>query len=399
MTSPPTPVSSVAGGLVLDDRRLRTFLAPRRHAHESLEEPRIAGFLGETLTLTASLVPSEAGSLLLDDPTCASASKATLTFVAAFGDAAHELLGTKIAASAGIAGHVYQSGELHVSNDAQKDPHFLGDFDLGNSTFRSRSIVAAPLRFEDRVCGVFELVNRTDSSGFSVHDIEIVNLVSGYISRAIVGAVDVIRKNELALIDDLTGLRNSRGMDRALRNAVKTARASGGDVGVLFIDLDRLKAINDSRGHRYGSAAIAKTGQVIRDVVADCGLPFRFGGDEFVVIVPLSKEDEAGALAKLAERIVYHVRRSAGGLLEGGGSLPPLTVSVGVASMRRNLAADEEQSVADIATRLLTAADRALYRAKRNGRDRVALATRRDDTLQRPITGVTPREEHENDES
>lgn len=396
MSSPPSPLPPAKTGVVLDDRKLRPFLSGRQPDFVPLAEPELSDFLGETLTLTAGLVPSEAGSLLLDDPHGDESAK--LTFVAAFGQAGEALVGQKIDAGVGIAGHVYQSGALHVSNDAQNDPFFLGDAAFlgsagyaSNPAFVSRSIVAAPLRFQDSVCGVFELINRVGADGFSEHDVEIVTLVSGYISRALLNAIDVTRKNELALIDDLTGLRNSRGMDRAIEGAIAAARATKGDVGALFIDLDKLKAINDSRGHRFGSAAIAKTGQVIRDVVGDRGLPFRFGGDEFVVIVPIPLEVEGDYLKELAERIVYQVRRSSGGLVQGGGSLPELTVSIGVASMRRSLEVESSQSEAEVGTRLLAAADRALYRAKRHGRNRVAFATRNDDTLQRPITGLTPR--------
>lgn len=398
MPSPLSPVPQANAGRVLDDHQLRAFLSGRQRHRERLAEPELAGFLGETLTLTAGLVPSEAGSLLLDDPR--DQGPAELTFVAAFGEKADAILGAKIDARTGIAGHVYKTGEVYVSNDVQNDPLFLGDTLLAGLTqetetaFHSRSIVAAPLCFQDRVCGVFELVNRAPGGGFSEHDVEIVNLVSGYISRALLNAIDVTRKNELALIDDLTGLRNSRGMDRAMQTAIEQARREEGDVGVLFIDLDRLKAINDSRGHRYGSAAIARTGHVIRDVVGERGKAFRFGGDEFVVLVPLVPESASHALESLAERIVHHVRRCGGVALKGGGSLPELTVSVGAASMRRNLGADvDEDTPAQVATRLLTAADRALYRAKRKGRNRVVLATRRDDTLQRPITGVSPRDD------
>lgn len=358
----------------LPEDQLHPFLRRRRRRRAPTEDP-LGPFLAETLDLAARLVPSEAGSLLLDDPTVPR-SRSPLTFVAAFGPAATNLVGMAVPRGQGIVGHVYEAGELYETSRPNDDPHFFERVDAA-AGFRTRSLVAAPVRLERHVCGVFELVNRRGRANFSARDLEVVTLLGGYISRAILNSVDVLKQSELALRDELTGLGNVRGLHPDLEGAVRRAGKKKNDLAVLFVDVDHLKTLNDRHGHRAGSEALRRIGVILERAGAPLGLAYRFGGDEFVVILP--DHDRAAGL-EVADEIRRAVAAGVQGPMRHGGTLPKLTVSVGVATLETALAAGRA-TAAKKAARLLAAADHALYRAKRQGRNRSAKATRRDDRL------------------
>ena len=356
----------------LEEERLRRFLRRRRRG-QLVEPPSLGVFLAETLDLAARLVPSEGGSLLLDDP-AHRRGQSCLTFVAAFGSAAPRLVGQEVPQGRGIVGHVYATGQAYAMAGVDGDPRFFPGVDAV-AGFRSRSVIATPVRLEQSVCGVFELVNRRGRAEFSVRDRELMELLAQYISRAILNAVDILKQNELALRDDLTDLGNVRALEPYLGRALRGRRAK---VGLLFIDVDGLKAINDRFGHRVGSALLRATGAVIGKTVGASGGSFRFGGDEFVVICPSADADIAHDLAR---RICAGVANLSGRPIAGGGKLPNVSASIGVASA--DLLAPEVRPRVGRSARLLSAADRAMYRAKRKGCGRTERATVRDDILGR----------------
>jgi len=346
-----------------------------------VDPPPLAQFLAETLDLAGRLVPSEAGSLLLDHPNRAR-KRSPLTFVAAFGRTADRLIGVTMPSGQGIVGHVYRSGETYATGNPTQDEHFFAGVDA-LSEFQTRSVVAAPIRLESAVCGVFELVNRRGRPFFSERDVELVELLSQYVSRAILNAVDILKQNEWALWDALTGVRNIRGMEEFLDQEITVAHKMGTDICVLFVDVDRLKSVNDLFGHRAGSEVLRCIGKAMTEALENRGFPFRFGGDEFVAVCP-GASIEAGEV--IANEIRHHVLKTQGSG-RGGSNLPAVSVSVGVASLRDSLGGGElpGDPASKPSARLLSAADHALYRAKRTGRDRTVRATARDDTLRMKI--------------
>ncbi len=360
----------------LPEDELHVFLRRRRRRNSNIGEP-LGLFLAETLNLTSRLVPCEAGSLLLDDPAMPR-GRSPLTFVAAFGAAASRLVGMRVPSGHGVAGHVYRSGELYATGGPEEDPHFFEQVDA-EAGFHTRSLVATPVRLERQVCGVFELVNRRGKRRFTKHDIELVALLGGYMSRAILNGVDMLKQTELALRDELTGLGNVRRLEPELEQAVKVAARARSDLSILFVDVDRLKQLNDRLGHRAGSEALRRVGAVLATAIGDEGFAYRFGGDEFVVLLPGHDGDAAEAVA---QRLRSAVAKGTRGPIRHGGTLPRITVSVGLATLADALAPGRSTAARRTA-RLLAAADRALYRAKRKGRNQVARATRRDDTLRR----------------
>lgn len=162
------------------------------------------------------------------------------------------------------------------------------------------------------------------------------------------------RITDLAITDSLTGLYVRRFLDEQLRIAEPLVARSTVPYSLLAIDLDGLKAINDSEGHAAGDAALLRATDVLRATIRGSDIAARCGGDEFVVLLPQTDEGQAVALA---ERIRESTR------VPGEGR-PKVSLSIGVAEWRPGRSAAQ----------ILADADRALYAAKRAGRDRVAVA-------------------------
>jgi two-component system cell cycle response regulator len=167
------------------------------------------------------------------------------------------------------------------------------------------------------------------------------------------------RLAELSVTDPLTLLSNARGLSERLDAELTRARRYQESIGLLALDLDGLKSINDRFGHRAGDDALRTVAEVIRSELRGSDTAARWGGDEFAVVAP---NTSAAAALALAERIRALVSRQRGRW--------PLRLSVGVATIEAGTAGDARDAVA-----LMRAADTALYEAKRGGRDRVVLAS------------------------
>jgi diguanylate cyclase (GGDEF)-like protein len=166
---------------------------------------------------------------------------------------------------------------------------------------------------------------------------------------------------ELAQTDALTDLPNFRAFRLRLDEEFKRSRRYHVPLACAMIDLDHLKDINDRLGHATGNRALATFAQTLRQVLRETDFAGRYGGDEFVLLLPHTSEEEAAATA---ERIQ---RQLAGAYLGWGGERLPLCASVGVAACT---GADDET-----AEGLWQAADAALYTAKMSGRNRVVRAS------------------------
>ena len=160
--------------------------------------------------------------------------------------------------------------------------------------------------------------------------------------------------------DPLTELYNRRFMEESLYRELRRAAREEGSVGVLMIDLDRFKELNDAFGHAAGDAALRAIGKVLEGAIRGGDIASRFGGEEFVVILPNASLSDTEMRAEAIRQDVKNLVAPSSGSL-----FPSVTMSVGVAAFPDHGQTSEE---------LLAAADRALYRAKAAGRDRVAVA-------------------------
>jgi len=331
--------------------------------------------LVEVLRKANEFVPSAAGCILLDNPRAKRRDRKrnSLTFIAAFGEKATELIGHKIPGDHGIAGHVYLSGETYATSEAHRDPHFFSGVDE-STRYTTRSVIAIPVRIEHEVCGVLELINR-DGGGFSEADRTLLEIFAGYISISIQNVLDGRQAQEIARRDNLTGLYNDRFLHVALTRAIQGCRADGTDLAILFLDLDFFKRVNDTHGHLAGSQVLREVG-VLLGTQTDRheGIAARYGGDEFVLVVPgLNLE---GAV-DLGEDIRSEINHST--FCDAAGEIQPeplhltgLTCSIGIATLRRHLT--EELTEEECRSAILRLADSAMYVAKETGRNRTAVA-------------------------
>lgn len=161
---------------------------------------------------------------------------------------------------------------------------------------------------------------------------------------------------EKALFDPLTGLRNRHHLEDTLQTQTAQALRTGEPLSCMMIDIDHFKSINDRFGHEAGDRVIKSVASIVQRVAHDNGLAFRYGGEEFLVL--LSGADEAGAYA-CAQKIYTGVHELS--LRYGLTEIGPVDVSIGIASYPQHAQTDN----------LLRAADVALYRAKELGRARI----------------------------
>lgn len=185
------------------------------------------------------------------------------------------------------------------------------------------------------------------------------------------GVGSVLRLHELretAFKDPVTGLGNRRMFDESLAAAIAEARRGDHAVGLVLLDVDRFKSVNDQFGHQAGDGLLRAVGGCIGAVLREGDVAARTGGDEFCILLPdLAPARAEAALAGLADRIVGELR---GGPVSVQGQRIAATVSAGYALVRPARIPGQDAS-----SWLARAADLALYRAKKSGRGRVAAYT------------------------
>jgi diguanylate cyclase (GGDEF)-like protein len=166
-----------------------------------------------------------------------------------------------------------------------------------------------------------------------------------------------------AVTDELTGLANARAFRSILDREIERSRRFQTPLGLVMVDLDDFKQVNDRHGHQQGDEVLASVAAVLRDFSRDIDAPARYGGEELAVVLPQTDSDGAALLAERMREAVERLRVPS----VGGGSPLRVTASFGVASVPESAGAREE---------LVAAADTALYRAKRGGKNRVERAER-----------------------
>jgi diguanylate cyclase (GGDEF)-like protein len=361
----------------LENRRLENFLERHKAYYPYSGEIEIDTFLREILQKANEFVPSEAGSILLDDPITKNTDdrlENDLIFIATFGPKAESRLSKRINARDGIAGHVYAAGVGYMTEDVVDDQYFYPTYDT--EEFRTTSVLCVPIRIEAAVCGVLELVNRAGPGGFREKDRRLLEIFADYASISIQNLLDARRAYEVAKRDGLTGLYNERYLHQRLTQELSRISRDGGDLCVIFLDLDNLKSVNDRHGHLAGSQVLREVGYVLKRTVSDDRATLtRYGGDEFVLILPglpLPEGVQTAEAVRAAISAATFLSRPYGFnepalFLQG-----MITASLGVSSIRSD--ATMGASIEQQKNELLRYADAALYQAKQRGKDQVIAA-------------------------
>ena len=263
----------------------------------------------------------------------------------------------------GAAGRCARTGEAQLIADVEHDPDYIA----GNSAVRSEYLV--PIRHRERLHGVLN-IESTDADFFTAEARAVFDAIAAQVAGTIhlarvVGELEAAnRKLELlSMSDGLTGIANRRSFDQRLAADWARLRGEGRSLALVLVDADCFKPLNDAMGHLYGDECLRELARIcagFADPATD--LVARFGGEELVLVLPgrdvadgmaigeaLRAEVEAAAMSHPASAVAPHV-----------------TVSVGVAALVPDAGQAPET--------LITAADRALYRAKARGRNRVVAA-------------------------
>ncbi|MEJ2471420.1 MAG: sensor domain-containing diguanylate cyclase [Desulfuromonadales bacterium] len=314
----------------------------------------LEGVLAVIMDHVSRLLKTRAWSLLLRDE-----ETGDLTFEIAVSPAAGNLKGVTVAAGEGVAGWVAEHGEPLVIADVKEDPRFSDLFDKASS-FNTRSVLCVPVRSKDHVLGVIELVNGPKDKAFSEADVQILLTIADYAAIAIENARNFLRINELVITDDLTELYNGRYLHTLLDEEILRSQRFGDKLSLIFIDLDFFKNVNDTCGHLVGSRTLAEVGRLITDTIRKVCKAARYGGDEFVIVLPNTGKGGAMTLAnKLCKRFRSY------DFYDDKGISFKLTASFGVATFP-----DDANSKED----LIRLADQAMYRVKEMSRDAVMSA-------------------------
>lgn len=178
-----------------------------------------------------------------------------------------------------------------------------------------------------------------------------------------------LRVDELStqvLTDELTGLYNYRHLLWTLGQEIERARRASSEFSLLVLDFDNFKSLNDSYGHEFGNQVLRAAGAFFRKSLRRLDVPCRFGGEEFVIVLPGTELREA---VNLAERLRVGIERLQ---LMSGDTLVPITISTGVDSFQAN-----EQLTAEL---LLDRADQSLLLAKKAGKNTVRYSIRPEES-------------------
>jgi len=299
------------------------------------------------------LRPDNWSLLLLDE------AKQELYFELAVGTASQALKDVRVKVGQGIAGWVAQYGETVVVPDTSKDTRFFSQVDEKTKT-ETQSIVAVPVKFRDTCLGVIELINCIGPDGFDARDLKLLEALSDFAAIALENARHVKRIHELTITDDCTTLYNARHMGFILETEIYRSQRYNYEFSLIFIDLDHFKQVNDTQGHLVGSRLLWEIGNSLKAHCRLIDFAFRYGGDEFVLLLPQTSKENAMNVAKRMHKML---REST--WLQGEGINIKLTASMGVASYPVDSRTKEG---------LLHLADEAMYLVKNTNRDSVAVA-------------------------
>ncbi len=262
-----------------------------RSVNSLLEPDAVVAYVMERIK---RLVRAEGWSLLLVDE-----ATGELVFKEALGERSALLKEARIPPGKGIAGAVAQSGEAMIVNDVSACPQFNPEPDH-LTKFKTRCVLAAPLKHQQRVLGVVEVVNKKGGENFTREDLDTVQLFLEPAAIALQNAFLFEQTKRLAMIDDLTQLANSRYLFDALARETGMGRRYGFPVAVIFLDLDGFKQVNDRYGHLVGSRTLKVVADILRSVVRNVDIVARYGGDEFTLVLPNTSLEGAKRVAERA---------------------------------------------------------------------------------------------------
>lgn len=331
---------------------------------ESLSESTLMACLqiGKSLTSTidlemilnlimnkiSELVPAENWSLLLLDD-----AGEELGFYIAVGIDFDKVRNIKIPIGRGIAGYVAETGQPAFVSNVRRDPHFNDKVDRITG-FVTRTIICLPLVVQKSVLGVMEIINVADLDEFRNTYLPILSIFTDYAAIAIDNARHFTQIKQLSITDEYTGLYNARYLHSILDQLL----ARHDQMAVVFVDIDNFKHVVDTHGHLAGSRVLEEIGRTIAGCLGHTDLLIKYGGDEFIIILPGSGKSAA---RDHIQKILLEIRDRT--YLESAAEPVRVTASFGIAMYPEDATTKKD---------LLLKADNLMYTIKRTTKNNVA---------------------------
>lgn len=250
----------------------------------------------------------------------------------------------------GIIGESIENNKIILINNPYEDPRFNREVDKATG-YTTKSILCIPVTNSNGdVIGAYQVINKIGDEGFDKQDIDRLKMAAAYSGKMLEAYI----LKEQNMIDQLTGLKNRRGFHDAYENIILPL-AGEARSSVIMCDIDFFKKVNDTYGHNVGDGVLVYVSDILQKSIEDVGEAFRWGGEEFILLLPKIEFEEA---IGIAEGIRKKVEQSQCHCLNVD---VKVTMSFGVSSI------DYEKSSVDN----IEITDEKLYRAKQEGRNRV----------------------------
>lgn len=250
----------------------------------------------------------------------------------------------------GIVGEAIENNKIIVINNPYDDSRFNSEVDKATG-YTTKSILCIPVtNSAGDVIGAYQVINKVGDEGFNEKDIERLKMAAVYSGKMLEAYI----LKEQNMIDQLTGLKNRRGFHDAYENIILPL-ALEAKSSVIMCDIDFFKKVNDTYGHNVGDGVLVYVADILQQSVENVGQAFRWGGEEFILLLPKVEFEKA---IEIAQGIRSRVEQSECHCLN---VVVKVTMSFGVSSIDY-----EKSSVENIEI-----TDEKLYRAKQEGRNRV----------------------------
>ncbi|MBI4823269.1 MAG: sensor domain-containing diguanylate cyclase [Nitrospirae bacterium] len=297
------------------------------------------------------LTKAEAWSILMVDE-----ETGDLVFEKTEGRAKKTIKKFRLKPGEGIAGWVAKEGIPVVVPDVSTDKRFCSKIDR-ETHFNTKSLMCVPIKSKGKTIAVLEVINKKTGEPFNDDDLNLLLRLTSQTALALERTSLYQKMEELVVTDDLTKLFNTRYLNRTIETEVIRSNRYHSPLSLIFMDIDYFKLINDNYGHLVGSKVLVEMGQILINQLRTIDIVARYGGDEFVIVLPQTNAADA---VIIAERIRKAIEQNT--FLRREGYSLKVTSSFGVAAYPESAKTKED---------LLRVADEAMYRVKHTTRNGV----------------------------